>query len=187
MRILAYPASSPQWRNAGVTFAEQASAGHVQLRNGEIPLDLILWRHAEAEEGGPDLERRLTARGQKHAGRVAGWLLQRLPSKFTVIASPARRTRQTAEALGVKFKTSPGLEPGASAADVLAAVEWPERKGAVVVVGHQPTLGLTAAYLVCRGREKWAVKKGGLWWLSNRVRDDDSQVVVRAVVAPDLL
>ena len=157
------------------------------MRNGEIPLDLILWRHAEAEEGGPDLERRLTARGQKHAGRVAGWLLQRLPSKFTVIASPARRTRQTAEALGVKFKTSPGLEPGASAADVLTAVEWPERKGAVVVVGHQPTLGLTAAHLVCRSREEWAVKKGGLWWLSNRVRDDDSQVVVRAVVAPDLL
>ncbi|MGA8005876.1 MAG: histidine phosphatase family protein, partial [Burkholderiales bacterium] len=61
------------------------------------------------------------------------------------------------------------------------------RKGAVVVVGHQPTLGLTAAYLVCRGREEWAIKKGGLWWLSNRVRDDDSQVVVRAVVAPDLL
>ena len=155
--------------------------------SGEFEVDLILWRHAEADEGGPDLERRLTARGQKHAGRAAAWLLQRLPSKSTVIASPARRARQTAEALGVKFKTSPSLAPGASAADVLAAAEWPERKGAVVVIGHQPTLGLTAAYLVCRGREEWAVKKGGLWWLSNRVRDDDSQVVVRAVVAPDLL
>jgi phosphohistidine phosphatase len=150
-------------------------------------VDLILWRHAEAEEGGPDLERRLTARGQKHAGRVAVWLLQRLPSKFTVIASPARRARQTAEALGTKFKTSPRLAPGASAADVLAAAEWPERKGAVVVVGHQPTLGLAAAHLVCGGRTEWTIKKGGLWWLSNRVRDDDSQVVVRAVVAPDLL
>ncbi|HKI65200.1 MAG TPA: histidine phosphatase family protein, partial [Burkholderiales bacterium] len=60
-------------------------------------MDLILWRHAEAEEGGPDLERRLTPRGHKHAARVAGWLLQRLPSKFTVLASPARRALQTAE------------------------------------------------------------------------------------------
>jgi phosphohistidine phosphatase len=150
-------------------------------------VDLILWRHAEAEEGGPDLERRLTARGQKHAGRVAAWLLQRLPSKFTVIASPAQRARQTAEALGVKFKTSPRLAPGASAADVLAAAEWPERKGAVVLVGHQPTLGLAAAFLVCGNRDEWTIKKGGLWWLTNRVRDDESQVVVRAVVAPDLL
>ena len=150
-------------------------------------MDLILWRHAEAEEGGPDLERRLTPRGQKHAGRVAAWLLQRLPSKFTVIASPARRTRQTAESLGVKFKTSARLAPGVSAADILAAAEWPERKGAVVVIGHQPTLGQVAAYLVCGSREEWAIKKGGLWWLTNRVRDDESQIVVRAVIAPDLL
>ena len=28
-------------------------------------MDLILWRHAEAEEGLPDLSRKLTARGQK--------------------------------------------------------------------------------------------------------------------------
>lgn len=150
-------------------------------------MDLILWRHAEAEEGGLDLERRLTPRGQKHAGRVAAWLLQRLPSKFTVIASPAQRARQTAEALDAKFRTSARLAPGASAADVLAAAQWPERKSAVVVVGHQPTLGLAAAYLVCGSRDEWTIKKGGLWWLSNRVRDDDSQVVVRAVVAPDLL
>ena len=44
-------------------------------------MDLILWRHAEAEEGGPDLERRLTPKGRKQAKRVAAWLLQRLPKK----------------------------------------------------------------------------------------------------------
>ncbi|HKI65417.1 MAG TPA: histidine phosphatase family protein [Burkholderiales bacterium] len=150
-------------------------------------MDLILWRHAEAEEGGPDLERRLTPRGQKHAARVAGWLLQRLPSKFTVLASPARRARQTAESLGVKFKTSTGLAPGATVADILGAADWSERKGAVVIVGHQPTLGEVASYLVCGGRDEWTIKKGGLWWLTNRVRDDESQVVVRAVIAPDLI
>jgi len=150
-------------------------------------MDLILWRHAEAEEGGADLERRLTSRGHKHAARMAGWLAQRLPSKCLVIASPARRTRQTADALGVTYKTSERLAPGASVADVLEAAGWPDHKRAVLVIGHQPTLGQVAAYLVSGARDDWNIKKGGLWWLSNRVRDEQAQVVVRAVVAPDLL
>ena len=150
-------------------------------------MDLILWRHAEAEEGGPDLERRLTPRGQKNAARVAAWLLQRLPSTFSVLASPARRAQQTAESLGTKFKTSSALAPGASVAEILGAAEWPERKGAVVVVGHQPTLGQVAAYLVGGEREEWTIKKCGLWWLTHRLREGQAQVVVRAVVAPDLL
>ena len=45
-------------------------------------MDLILWRHAEAEDGVPDLERRLTGKGRKQAERVAQWLLQRMPARF---------------------------------------------------------------------------------------------------------
>jgi phosphohistidine phosphatase len=150
-------------------------------------MDLILWRHAEAEEGGADLERRLTSRGQKHAARMAEWLVQRLPSKCVVIASPARRTRQTADALEMPYKTSERLAPGASVADVLAAAGWPGHKKAVLVIGHQPTLGQVASYLLSGARDEWTIKKGGLWWLTNRVRNEEAQVVVRAVIAPDLL
>lgn len=150
-------------------------------------MELILWRHAEAEDGLPDLKRRLTARGQKNAARVAQWLLQRLPARFSVIASPAERTQQTALALGVSFKTSDGLAPGAPVEALLRAAQWPARERAVVIVGHQPTLGQVAAFLVCGTPACWTVKKGGLWWLTNRVRNDESQVVVRAVIAPDLL
>jgi len=150
-------------------------------------LDLILWRHAEAEEALPDLGRKLTARGQKHAARTAEWLLQRLPSRFTVLASPAERTRQTALALGVPFKTVPSLAPGASVPEILKSAEWPDRKGAVIVVGHQPDLGRAAAYLLSGRVDDWTIKKGGLWWLTNRVRNDEAQIVVRAVVGPDLL
>ncbi len=150
-------------------------------------MDLILWRHAEAEEGGADLERRLTSRGHKHAARMAEWLLQRLPSKCVVIASPARRTRQTAEALDMPYKTSERLAPGALVADVLAAAGWPGHKQAVLVIGHQPTLGQVASFLLSGARDEWTIKKGGLWWLTNRVRNEEAQVVVRAVVAPDLL
>lgn len=150
-------------------------------------MDLILWRHAEAEDGAPDLERRLTPRGHKHAARVAEWLLQRLPAKFVVLASPARRAQETAQALGVPFRTVPGLAPGASVQSILKASEWPERRNCAVVVGHQPDLGRAAAFLICGVEAPWSVKKGGVWWLSNRVREDEAQVVVRAVMAPDLL
>jgi len=150
-------------------------------------MDLILWRHAEAGDGLPDLERRLTPRGQKHAARMAEWLLRRLPAKFVVLASPALRAQETAQALGVAFRTVRGLAPGASVQAVLEAAEWPERKAAVVVVGHQPDLGRVVLHLVAGAAGDGTIKKGGLWWLTNRVRNDETQVVVRAVVAPDLL
>ena len=150
-------------------------------------MDLILWRHAEAEEGGADLERQLTAKGRKQAERVAQWLLQRLPGKFVVVASPAARAQQTAEALAVKFRTAKGIAPGAQVKDILEAANWPDHKGAVVLVGHQPDLGHAAAFLLSGSQDNWSIKKGGLWWLSDRVRDEENQVVVRAVVSPDLL
>ena len=150
-------------------------------------MDLILWRHAEAEEGTPDLERRLTAKGRKQAERVAEWLHQRLPSRYALIASPAVRAQQTAEALGIPIKTENSIAPGAAARAILAAAGWPDGKGTVVLVGHQPDLGRAAAYLVSGATGSWSVKKGGLWWLNNRVRDEGAQVVVRAVVSPDLL
>ena len=149
-------------------------------------MDLIVWRHAEAEDGVPDLERRLTAKGRKQAERVAQWLLQRLPARFALIASPAVRAQQTAEALGVPVKTDRTLAPGASPAAILKASGWPDYKTAAVIVGHQPDLGRVVAELLGT-KGSFSVKKGGLWWISNRVRDEKDQVVVRAVVSPDLL
>jgi phosphohistidine phosphatase len=151
-------------------------------------MDLILWRHAEAEEGKADLERELTAKGRKQAQRVAEWLLQRLPAQYALISSPAARAQQTAQALAARFKIAKPIAPGASVAALLEAAQWPDQKGLVILVGHQPDLGRAAAYLVSGSQsESWSVKKGGLWWLSNRIRDEANQVVVRAVVSPDLL
>jgi phosphohistidine phosphatase len=150
-------------------------------------MDLILWRHADAEEGSPDLSRKLTSKGHRQADQVAAWMLQRLPSKFAVIASPAERTQQTARALKVPFKILESLAPGATVADILGAADWPERKGAVVIVGHQPDLGGAAAHLLGANGADLSIKKGGLWWFTNRVRDGERGIVVRAVLAPDLL
>ena len=150
-------------------------------------MDLIVWRHADAEDGVPDLERRLTAKGRKQAERVAQWLLQRLPARFMLISSPAVRALQTAEALGVPTKTDRTLAPGATPAAILKACGWPGYKGAAVVVGHQPDLGKLVMHLLADATLNCSIRKGGLWWLSNRVRDEKDQVVVRAVVSPDLL
>lgn len=150
-------------------------------------MDLILWRHADAAPGSRDLERKLTAKGRKQAQRVSAWLVARLPGRYSVLASPARRARETADTLGARYRIVERLAPGAAPGDILEACGWPSHKGAVVVVGHQPDLGRAAALLVAGAEGDWSVKKGGLWWLSNRERGGETQVVVRAVLAPDLI
>jgi phosphohistidine phosphatase len=146
-------------------------------------MDLILWRHADAEDGMPDSERKLTPRGEKQAKRVAAWLKEQLPDGYAVLASPARRARQTAQALTRDFEIVEAVGTGASPKGVLAAAGWPDRSGVVIVVGHQPTLGQTIARALTGKDEGWSLRKGALWWLRNR----DGEVSVRAVIGPDLL
>ena len=43
-------------------------------------MDLIIWRHAQAEEGDNDYERPLTAHGRRQATKMAAWLDRSLPS-----------------------------------------------------------------------------------------------------------
>lgn len=150
-------------------------------------MDLILWRHAEAEPGEPDLGRRLTAKGRKQAVRMGEWLDRHLPDTCRILVSPADRAQQTAVALGRKYRTVPEIAPGADVATLLAVVGWPEAREPVLVVGHQPTLGEVAAFLLAGETAPWAVKKGAVWWISNRVRGASSANILRVVVSPDFL
>jgi len=150
-------------------------------------MDLILWRHAEAEPGEPDLGRRLTAKGIKQAERVAAWLDGHLPDTTRILASPADRAQQTALALKRKFRTADELAPGATASAVLAVAAWPDARESVLIVGHQPTLGEVASLLLAREELPWSIRKGAVWWLSNRVRDGVSAVVLKGVIGPDFV
>lgn len=150
-------------------------------------MELILWRHADAEEGMPDRNRKLTAKGLRQAKRMAAWLEARLPQDAVILASPARRAQQTVAALTDKFKTVEGLAVGASAQDVLKIAGWSDKPGTVVVVGHQPTLGQAAALAVTGKAADWSVKKGAVWWLASRDRETGAKVYVRAVVSADLV
>lgn len=157
-------------------------------------MDLILWRHAEAEdllENDPettsDLERKLTPRGEKQAVRMAEWLDRQLPGSARMLVSPARRCEQTAMALGRKFKIRTELAPGATSAQLLELVQWPLSKTPMLVVGHQPTLGRTIAALLGLKDDECAIKKGAVWWLRSRERDSQTQTIVVTVQSPELL
>ncbi len=155
-------------------------------------MDLLLWRHAEAEDGIPDQKRKLTARGEKQAQQVAEWINRHAPKKLRIVVSPAVRCQQTAKTLGLPFETDRRLGTDGNVANLLAAVGWPDggQKGngssAVLVVGHQPTLGQTAALLLSGEEASWSIKKAAVWWFSNRTRQSESQTVLRAVIPPDL-
>ena len=150
-------------------------------------MDLLLWRHAEAEEGDEDLRRRLTERGQRQAKLMASWILQREPRDLRILVSPAVRTQQTAEALKLPFETNRKLGPEACVSELIAASGWPQAPGSVLIIGHQPTLGRMVSLLLAGHEADWTVKKGALWWLSNRVRRGETQTVLRAVIGPEML
>ena len=143
----------------------------------ETAMDLILWRHAEAEVGSDDLARRLTVRGAKQARQMAAWLKPRLPKHTRILVSPAVRTQQT----------SRKLAPDASVYDLLSAAGWPDSRQTILIVGHQPTLGQLAALLLSGQEAPWTVKKGAVWWFSNRVRAGETQTLLRCCLGPDIL
>jgi phosphohistidine phosphatase len=151
-------------------------------------MDLILWRHAEAHElrgQQGDLERALTTKGERQAKRMADWLNHRIAHSTRVLVSPALRCQQTVKALGRDFRTVDSLGPDADGGALLKAARWPDANEPVLIVGHQPTLGLLASYLLTGVPQPWVIKKGAVWWLRSRDREGQAQTVLQAVQAPD--
>lgn len=167
-------------------------------------MDLILWRHAEAvdeanEDMALDLQRRLTPKGEKQAARMADWLNRLLPDSTRVLVSPAERCQQTAQALGRRFRTCEALATTGTVDGLLTLARWPKRRQPVLIVGHQPTLGRTAALLMGgtspspslaqapHHTPSWSVRKGAVWWLRQRERNGVAEVVLVSVRSPDML
>jgi phosphohistidine phosphatase len=123
-------------------------------------MDLILWRHA---------------------------LDQHLPDSCRILTSPAQRAQQTVQVLKRRSRTLPDLAQGATVSAVLAASGWPDSREPVLIVAHQPTLGAVAAFLLSGQEASWSMRKGAVWWLSNRVREGTSAVVLKAMIGPDFV
>ncbi len=154
-------------------------------------MDLILWRHADAapvkNNSEPDIQRRLTGKGRKQAALMAVWLERHLPGSVKVLASPATRARETAEALGRKIVTVPELAIGADAAQLLHIAGWPDSRQAVLIVGHQPTLGRVASLLLLGEEQDLSMRKAAVWWITNRLREDEFRPSLRAAICPEYL
>ncbi len=150
-------------------------------------MDLILWRHADAEDGADDMRRALTDLGHKQAKKVGKWLDAHLPAEARILVSPAVRAQETAQGLGRAYVTRDELAPWEDAVDAMHVSGWPEAKGTVMIIGHQPTLGRLASMLLFGAEQEFTIKKGGLVWLTNRVRRDERQVVLKAALNPELL
>lgn len=148
-------------------------------------MDLVLWRHADAEGGIPDAERRLTLEGRRQAERIAEWLRPRLRQDRIVLVSPARRAQETARALADSFSVRAEVGTTATPQSVLEVAGWPDREGSVVVVGHQPTLGQAAALALCGKIFDLDIEKGALWWLVGNPGAPKPRL--RLAIAPDML
>lgn len=154
-------------------------------------MDLILWRHAEAEdplEEQDDLSRRLTAKGRKQASKMAVWLNTQLPDSCRILVSPSARTIETVKALDRKYKIVDELAPSSSPEQLLQAANWPDSREPVLIVGHQPSLGQAASMIIMPFQPQCAVRKGSVWWISQKQHTAEGlKTYLKAVIAPELL
>jgi phosphohistidine phosphatase len=133
---------------------------------------LVFFRHGPADSRDPgkwpdDSLRPLTSRGEDRTKRAAAGLAKLLRgSRVIVLTSPLVRARQTAEllveALGeAKLETAPGLSPGGNPRDVLARVAKVRADDAIVLVGHEPDLGVLAGRLALGAKGELPLRKAG--------------------------
>jgi phosphohistidine phosphatase len=150
-------------------------------------MNLILWRHAEAEDmnKGGDLARELTKRGRRQSQQMAHWLAAHMEGEWRVVVSPARRTLQTVEPLGREFEVREALSTGTFPERVLREAGWPEAGGNVLLVGHQPTLGEVAALLLQGEGGDVSIRKGAIWWFVTRSREGKMETTLKTVLEPD--
>ena len=120
----------------------------------------MIWllRHAEAADGAPDAERKLTKKGEKQARNV-GLALKKLGIEpEACFASPKVRAADTAklacEPLGVDYALEPKLAGGPFDPEALAAGLTD-----VLLVGHDPDFSM-AVHAATGAQVR--MKKGGL-------------------------
>ena len=150
-------------------------------------MELILWRHAEAEDGEPDLARELTGKGHRQARRMARWLRAYLPKDARILCSPARRTRQTVDPLHRPYTICDAIKPGCTARQMLEASGWPAGDGTVVLVGHNPAISELASLLLAGAPFPMTLRRGAAVWLSSRTREGEPGVVLKAAMIPSML
>lgn len=109
---------------------------------------LIVLRHAKAVHalGLADIERPLTERGRRDSAGTGDWLRDAGLVPDRVVCSPAQRTRETLEHLGLGAGEGPevAFESGVYDNDVDTLLsllrESPARARSVLLIGHNPSM-----------------------------------------------
>ncbi len=152
-------------------------------------MQLILWRHADAEDNASsDFARNLTLKGRKQAAHMSAWLHSQLQGdikRWCLLASPANRAQQTAAALGLPIITMEELGVNTSPTAMLAAASWPTNSQNVILVGHQPTIGMVVAKLINGSDGYMSVKKAAMWWFELNAANGKTQVQLKTMATPD--
>ena len=123
---------------------------------------LVILRHAKAEtpDDDPDLDRRLTTRGENDADAAGAWLADERIRPDLVLCSPAARARQTWQGVSIalaqaghagvspEVRYEKGLYAGGRTEifDLLRTV--PGTVHTVLVVGHNPTVSEVSILLI---------------------------------------
>lgn len=151
--------------------------------------DLILWRHADAEDSLPDMERKLTRKGKKQASKMGSWLDQQLPDNCKILCSPAQRAVQTVEGLGRKYKICNALAPDSGVESAFELCQTEQQSKALLVVGHQPTLGQLASLLLTGTAQDWTLRKGSIIWLAEHKAEEgeaEQRYYIKALLPTEL-
>ncbi|MET1025463.1 MAG: histidine phosphatase family protein [Pseudoxanthomonas sp.] len=116
--------------------------------------ELILLRHAHAEPaptGQSDVDRALSPIGVSEAEAAGRWLLEHRLVPDRVVYSPARRTRETLEAVvGIIGNVEQRLEESiyeATAGTLIALADAHRDVDRLLLLGHNPGLERVAALL----------------------------------------
>jgi phosphohistidine phosphatase len=162
-------------------------------------MNLYLLRHgiaASAEKTAPDGERPLTAKGIKRMRKAARGL-RRLGLDFdAILTSPLARARQTADivaaALGLESQLTvvEALQPNCSVEELLASLSDYQDRKHLLLVGHEPLLSSTAAFLLTGKKSvalEIALKKGGLCHIEIDSLPPRNPGTLRALLAPKQL
>ncbi len=124
---------------------------------------LVVLRHAKSDwpVGVADEDRPLGRRGVRDAAAAGRWLVEHDAGPDLVWCSPARRTRETWDALSGQLTAAAGPEVRfdprvyeASLDDLLAVVrDTPETYGRVLLIGHNPGVQELVLGLAERGSD----------------------------------
>lgn len=135
-------------------------------------MKLYLIRHGIASERlgsgiTRDADRPLTEEGKEEMRVVARGLARLNVKPDVVLSSPLVRTRETAEILvaefGCELKFTDSLAPGVTTAQVWKSVKRYPEAGQIMLVGHEPDMGMLAAQLTFAGPEfEMPFKKAGV-------------------------